>query len=96
MKKLKLGKRDIFTPLKEAGETLKAKGKQVNKFISKHSTPPASIQKGQNKKRQTYHMRVDLIPRIKEYAYFEKVDISGVVNEGMDKFLRGYKPKVSK
>jgi len=96
MKKLRLGKRDIFTPLKEAGKAPKAKSKQVDKFISKHSTLPASIPKGQNKKRQTYHMRADLIPKIKEYAYFEKVDISGVVNAGMDKFLRGYKPKVSK
>ena len=96
MKKLKLGKRDIFTPLKEAGETLKTKGKQVNKFISKHYTPPAPIQKGQNKKRQTYHMRANLILKIKEYAYFEKVAISDVVNDGMDKFLKGYKPRVSK
>lgn len=91
MKKLKLGKRDIFTPLKEAEKVPETKSKQVSKFISKHFTPPASI-----KKRQTYHMRADLIPKIKEYAYFEKVAISDVVNEGMDKFLKGYKPKVSK
>lgn len=96
MKKLKLGKRDIFTPLKEAGKAPKTKGKQVNKFIGKHYKPSVSTQKEQNKKRQTYHMRADLIPKIKEYAYFEKVDISNVVNEGVDKFLRGYKPKVSK
>jgi len=96
MKKLKLGKRDIFTPLKEVEKVPKAKSKQVNKFISKHYNPPVFTQKGGNKKRQTYHMRVDLIPKIKEYAYFEKVDISEVVNTGMDKFLKGYKPKVSK
>ncbi len=38
-------------------------------------------------------MRADLIPKIKEYAYFEKVDISDVVNEAIGKFLKGYKPK---
>lgn len=38
-------------------------------------------------------MRTDLIPRIKEYAYFEKTDISNVVNEAVNKFLKEYKPK---
>ena len=88
MKKLKLGKRDIFTPLKKTGK--------VPEIKSKHHKPPMPAQKEPDKKRQTYHLRVDLIPKIKEYAYFEKVAISDVVNDGMDKFLKGYKPKVNK
>lgn len=91
MKKLKLGKKDIFTPLTK--EIPKVKGKQVNKFTSKHTKPSVTIPEKQIKKRQTYHMRTDLIPKIKEYAYFEKMDISDIVNEAIDKFLKGYGPK---
>lgn len=93
MRKLKLGKRDIFTPVKTGIKEPKAKGKQVNKFTSKHNKPLLSVQEEQNKKRQTYHMRIDLIPKIKEYAYFERTDISAVVNKAVDKFLEGYNPK---
>lgn len=93
MKKLKLGKKDIFAPLTKEVKTPKAKGRQVNKFTSKHNKPSVTIPEGQIKKRQTYHMRADLIPKVKEYAYFEKVDISDVVNEAIDRFLKGYRPK---
>ena len=93
MKKPKLGKKDIFTPLTGAIKAPKAKSKQVNKFTSKHNKSLVPTQEKQNKKRQTYHIRTDLIPRIKEYAYFEKTDISNVVNEAVDKFLEEYKPK---
>jgi hypothetical protein len=90
MEKTKLGKKDIFTPLKE--KTQKAKDERVNKFTSKNkSFVPFQ---GEQKKRQTYHMRVDLIPRIKEYAYFERFDISEVVNAAVERFLKGYKPKM--
>lgn len=93
MKKSRLGKKDIFTPLREQIKAPKTKSKQVNKFTSKHNKPLVSTQEGQIKKRQTYHIRTDLIPKIKEYAYFEKVDISDVVNEAIQKFLKGYKLK---
>ena len=89
MGKTKLGKRDIFTSLKE-----KAKDKQMSKFISKQGGPVPFP--NEQKKRQTYHMRVDLIPKIKEYAYFERFDISDVVNEAIDRFLKGYKPKMKR
>jgi len=93
MKKSKLGKKDIFAPLTRETTMSKAEGKQVNKFTSKHNKPLVATQEEQNKKRQTYHMRIDLIPKIKEYAYFEKVDISDVVNEAIDRFLKKYRPK---
>lgn len=93
MKKSKLGKKDIFTPLKGEIKAPKRKSKQVNKFTSKHNKPSVSTQGEQIKKRQTYHIRTDLIPKIKEYAYFERVDISDVVNEAIQKFLKGYKLK---
>jgi phage FluMu protein Com len=93
MKKPKLGKKDIFAPLTREIKVPRVKSKQINKFTSKHNKPLTLTQEEQNKKRQTYHMRVDLIPKIKEYAYFEKVDISDVVNDAIDKFLKGYKPK---
>ena len=95
MEKSKLGKKDIFTPVKERAKPPKGKSKQVNKFTSKHNGP-ATAAREEHKKRQTYHMRTDLIPMIKEYAYFEKVDISDVVNEAVDKFLKGYRPKSKK
>lgn len=93
MKKLKLGKKDIFTPLKEEIKAPKRKGKQVNKFTSKHNKSSVTTQEEQIKKRQTYHLRADLIPKIKECAYFEKVDISDVVNEAIERFLKGYRSK---
>lgn len=93
MRKSKLGKKDIFTPLKEEIKAPKRKSKQVNKFTSKHNKPPLSTQEEQIKKRQTYHIRTDLIPKIKEYAYFEKADISDVVNTAIQKFLKRYKLK---
>lgn len=93
MKKSKLGKKDIFTPLKEEIKAPRAKSKQVNKFTSKHNKPSLTPLEEQIKKRQTYHIRTDLIPKIKEYAYFEKIDISDVVNTAIQKFLKGYKLK---
>ena len=95
MEKSKLGKKDIFTPVKERAKNPKIKSKQVNMFTSKHNGP-AVASREEHKKRQTYHMRTDLIPMIKEYAYFERVDISDVVNEAVDKFLKGYRPKSKK
>ena len=92
MKKSKLGKKDIFAPITKETKVPEAKGKQVNKFTSKHNKPPVVTQE-QSKKRQTYHMRTNLISKIKEYAYFEKADISNVVNEAVEKFLRGTNPK---
>ena len=93
MKKSKLGKKDIFTPFKEEIKAPERKSKQVNKFTSKHNKPSVSTQEEQIKKRQTYHIRIDLIPKIKEYAYFEKVDISEVVNTAIQNFLKEYKLK---
>ncbi len=94
MEKPKLGKRDIFAPLTREIKAPKVTGKQVNKFTSKHNKPLVATQE-QGKKRQTYHMRANLISKIKEYAYFEKVAISDVTNEAVEKFLREYKPKVN-
>lgn len=93
MKKSKLGKKDIFTPLKKEIKAPEKKSKQVNKFTSKHDKSPVPTQEEQGKKRQTYHMRADLIPKLKEYAYFEKVNISDVVNKAIERFLKGYKLK---
>ena len=93
MKKSKLGKKDIFRPLRGEIKAPRRKSKHVNKFTSKHNKPPVSTQGEQIKKRQTYHIRTNLIPKIKEYAYFEKVDISDVVNEAIQKFLKEYKLK---
>jgi len=42
----------------------------------------------ERKKRQTYYIRMDLIRKVKEYAYWERKGISEVVNVALEEFFR--------
>lgn len=52
-----------------------------------------SKQKLQSKqtKRQTYHIEVGLINKIKECAYWERLKVSEVVNQALKEFFKGKK-----
>ncbi len=39
------------------------------------------------KKRQTYHSRVDVITKLRAYAYWERLGISEIVNAALEQFF---------
>jgi len=42
-------------------------------------------------KRQTYHLKVELIEKVKEYAYWERLGVSEVVNIALEEFFKDKK-----
>jgi hypothetical protein len=55
--------------------TLRKQGK-----LSLHSKPKT--------KRQTYHLEVELIEKVREYAYWERLGVSEVVNIALEEFFK--------
>lgn len=73
-------------PLAWIKDTTKAKGKQGK---------PSKLSKQEllNKqtKRQTYHLEIDLVEKIKKYAYWERLRVSDIVNQALREFFKGKK-----
>lgn len=57
----------------------------IRKEIEPEVPPP--------KKRQTYYIRVELIEKLKAYAYWERKKISEVVNMAIDEFFSNLEVK---
>lgn len=70
-------------PLAWIRDTTKAKGRQ--------GKPGKQELLGKQIKRQTYHLETDLIRKINEYAYWERLKISEVVNEALREFFKDKK-----
>ena len=45
------------------------------------------------KKRQTYYIRVELIEKLRAYAYWERKNISEVINMALDQFFSNLEVK---
>ncbi|MBA7492118.1 hypothetical protein ES702_02667 [subsurface metagenome] len=73
-------------PLAWIRDTAKTKGKQ-----SKPSKLPKQELPSKQTKRQTYHLEIDLIEKIKKYAYWQRLKVSEVVNEALREFFKGKK-----
>ena len=48
--------------------------------------------------RHTYHVRLDLLEKVRGYAYWERIGISELINHILEKFFEGkeVKPRPSK
>ena len=69
--------------------------KEKDKFASKQNKP-SSLRKGNGRrswgenigtKRQTYYIYMDLIAKLRGYAYWERRSISELVNEALIQFF---------
>jgi len=81
-KKLRVGS----DPLAWIKDTTKAKGKQGKPGkLRKQELPGKQI------KRQTYHLDLDLIEKIKKYAYWQRLKVSEVVNQALREFFKNKK-----
>jgi len=81
-----LGKKDIFTPSKPTKE---------KKSIS--APRATAIKKSiDTYKRQTYYLKLSLIEKVVDYAYWERLKISEVVNIALEKYLKDKKFKSRK
>jgi len=47
-----------------------------------------SLQSKPKIKRQTYHLKVELIEKVREYAYWERLGVSEVVNIALEEFFK--------
>ena len=70
-------------PLAWIKDTTKAKSKQGK--LTKQRLP------GKQTKRQTYHLEIDLVDKIKKYAYWERLRVSEVVNKALREFFKNKK-----
>ena len=50
-----------------------------------------SLQSIPKTKRQTYHLKVELIEKVREYAYWERLGVSEVVNIALEEFFKDKK-----
>ena len=78
-KKLRVGS----DPLAWIKDTTKKKGNQ--------GKPSKQELLGKQTRRQTYHLKIDLIEKIKKYAYWERIKVSEVVNQALKEFLKNRK-----
>ncbi len=62
-------------------QTIEKASKQ--RLLSKQSLPSNS-----ETLRQTYHLNVDNVEKIKQYAYIERLKISEVVNRALEDFFK--------
>ena len=70
-------------PLAWIKDTTKAKGKQGK--LGKQELP------GKQTRRQTYHLEMDLVEKIKKFAYWERLKVSDVVNQALREFFKDKK-----
>jgi len=70
-------------PLAWIRDTTRGRGKQGK--LGKQELP------GKQTRRQTYHMEIELIDKIKEYAYWKRLKVSEVVNEALREFFKNRK-----
>lgn len=70
-------------PLAWIKDTTKVKGKQGK--LGKQELL------GKRTKRQTYHLEMDLVEKIKKFAYWERIKVSEVVNQALREFFKGKK-----
>lgn len=70
-------------PLAWIKDTTKVKGKQ--------SKPHKQRLLGKQTKRQTCHLEIDLIEKIKKCAYRERLKVSEVVNQALSEFFKNKK-----
>lgn len=70
-------------PLAWIKDTTKAKGKQGK--LGKQELP------SEQTRRQTYHMEIELIEKIKKYAYWQRLKVSEVVNQALREFFKNKK-----
>lgn len=50
-----------------------------------------SLPKEKTTERQTYHLEIDLIKKVKDYAYWQRLKISDVVNQALKEFFKNKK-----
>jgi len=79
-----LGNKDIFTLIKPD---------QSKQIIS---IKPETLEQKNIYKRQTYYLRTDLEEKVKSYAYWERLKISGVVNLALEDFFKLKKVHIRK
>lgn len=70
-------------PLAWIRDTARTKGKQ--------GKPGKQRLLGKQTRRQTYQLETDLIRKINEYAYWERLKVSEVVNQALREFFRNRK-----
>ena len=70
-------------PLAWIKDTTEAKGKQ--------GKPGKQELLGKQTRRQTYHLEIDLVEKIKKYAYWERLKVSEVVNRALREFFKNKK-----
>ena len=76
------------TPLKKKARPANGKGNQSD---------PKQYFRGLRRKgevtRHTYHARVDLLEKIRGYAYWERIGISALINQILEEFFEGKEVK---
>ncbi len=55
----------------------------------KQSQPSKQELPGKQTKRQIYHLDIDLINKVKKYAYWKRLKVSEVVNQALREFIKG-------
>ena len=101
MAKEKLGRKDIFAPATDAGKTEEAeaalekrgdpeqtKVRKARKIAERDVVPEAP-----RMVIHSFRMREDLVERVRAYAFFEKTKIYKVINQAVEEFLKGNKPR---
>lgn len=65
--------------------------KDTTRAKSKQGKPSKQELPGKQIKRQTYHLDLDLIEKIKKYAYWQRLKVSEVVNQALREFFKNRK-----
>lgn len=65
--------------------------RDTSRVKSKQGKPSKQELPGKQTMRQTYHLELDLIEKIKKYAYWERLKVSEVVNKALREFFKDKK-----
>lgn len=65
--------------------------KDTSKEGSKQGKPGKQELLGKQTKRQTYHLEIDLIEKVKKCAYWERLKVSELVNRALREFFKDKK-----
>lgn len=105
MNKEKFGKKDIFaTAVKEIKEPKENREKPSVRFANSENkplfNPDPSIKESKTPDTHktiihSFRIREDLLERVREYSFFERVNIYNVINNALEKFLKDYQPNYS-
>ncbi len=99
MDKKKFGKKDIFATVergKEIKEVINLKKAKTSDTKIKEEDLAIPVRKPKFEENKTivhtFRIKEELLEKVREYAFFERVNIYEVINRSIEDFLGDYKP----